>query len=209
MDELALLEADSIEAYQAAESASIRIPAPDFTGSLEYIDSLASRASLTLSRRDAVAITTAIADNFHYLSPLLRSQAVPSPADAGFSVSTDFRPLGDARRFDPEFSVRAPRALNRSSARVVASRVSPRIRNDFPPGWRNPLDPSRETDDLNRAMRSIERRISRKPFQFKRPNQVVICLKRKIRRQVMNALGFAGGTGFRVPHRTYWSKVVC
>lgn len=210
MDELSLLEADSIglQAVRAAESAKSLLPAADFTASLDYIDSLASRRSLTVSRRDLSLITTAAMSSFDYLSPLKDSKAVPSQTDVGFYSSTDFRPLGDARRFDPEFSVRPPRALVRSASRVNAY-VSPR--NDFPPGWRNPLDPDRSTDDLNRAMREAERRIFRKPFSFRRPNQVVICLKRKIRRAVMHASGFAGGTnsGFRPPRRTYWSKVVC
>jgi hypothetical protein len=207
MDDLSLLEAGSIDDAVAAEPASSSLPAPDFTGSLDYIDALARRNSLTLSRRDAFAITTAV-NGFDYLSPLLSSKAVPTPTDVGFNFSSDFRPLGDARRFDPEGFVRSPRALVRSSARVVSPSTPYRV----PPGWRNPLDPTRSPGDIERAMRDIERRVFRKPWasrSFSVPDQVVICLKRKVRRNVMHAFGFAGGYGFRIPRRTYWSSVIC
>lgn len=200
MDELSLLEADAIE------SALPPRQAPDFTGSLDYIDSLASRRALTLSLRDAAAITMAV--NYRPSSLSLDvGQAMQGPTDVGYSSVSDFRPLGDARRFDPEFSVRAPRALVRSASRVVSSRPVAH----FPPGWRNPLDPDRSTEELNRVIGEIERRVHRKPFKnyFDRPNQVVICLKRKIRREVMNAFGYAGETGFNPPKRTYWSRIIC
>jgi hypothetical protein len=211
MDELLLLEGEAIEAAAAA-SPKKYLPAPDFTGSLDYIDSLASRRALTLSRRDVATITTAAFDGFSYLSPLNVSKAVPGETDVSFNLSTDFRPLGDARRFNPEFSIRPPAALSRSASRIVANPRSPQ--NRFPPGWRNPLDPDRDTDELNRVMEEMERRARRKPFAryFKKPNQVVICLKRKLRRAVMHATGFSGmpgNPGFRPPVRTYYSKVIC
>lgn len=217
MDELSLLVGPSIRAARrVARRPKFTLPAADFTASLDYIDSLASRRALALSRRDVAIITTAASNGFDYLSPLFVNKAVPSPSNDGFRVSSDFRPLGDARRFDPEYFVRPPRALVRSSSRVVASRVSPvrsPLRASFPPGWRNPLDPTRDIDDLNRAMRESERRVLRRPFKnyFERPNQIVICLKRKIRRAIMHASGFAGGTnsGFRPPTRTYYSSVIC
>lgn len=204
MDDLSLLGELS-----TSESENNSLPTADFTASLDYIDSLASRRALTLSRRDALAITTAV-NGFDYLSPLLSTKAVPSPTDVGFNVSTDFRPLGDARRFNPEVSL-APLGLVRSSSSVVAPSSPYRV----PPGWRNPLDPTRSPGDIERSMRDMERRTLRRPFadlgqrRFRVPNQVVICLKRKIRRNVMHAFGYAGGFGFRIPRRTYWSKVIC
>lgn len=218
VDLLSSLEADTIEAVQAAESrlgavsAQTKLPAPDFTGSLDYIDSLASRRSLTVSKRDLAQITTAAMSTFDYLSPLVDSKAVLSPTDVGFRQSTDFRPLGDDRRYYPE-SVRPLRALSRSAIRVYDSpiRLSPKAA--FPPGWRNPLDPDRSTEDLNRVMEEMERRLRRAgPFSRRRfgwRDQVVICLKRKIRRNVMAAMGHMGRSGFNPPRRTYWSKVVC
>lgn len=204
MDELSLLVDDAIETEAVAASASPKLPAPDFTGSLEYIDSLASRSAVALSRRDVATITTALS-TFDYLSPLLNKQAVPGPTERSFSVSTDMRPLQDARMFDPERSSRGPVGLVRSSSRVVAS---PPL-NKFPPGWRNPLDPYRDPAEIERSLNESQRRVQRKPFAFRKPDQVVICLKRKMRKAVMHAFGFAGLTGFRKPRRTYWSRVVC
>lgn len=212
MDELSLLEAGSIDEAVALESASTLLPAADFTASLDYIDSLASRSALALSRRDVATIATAVS-SFLYLSPFLDKKAVPGPSDDGFNFSTDFRPLGDARRFDPEELVRPPRALVRSSARVVSP-----SNFDVPPEWK-PKDPtdrrSREDQFLEEARRAYEitSRARRKgPFsrrQFSKPNQVVICLKRKIRREVMNAFGFAGRRFFKKPRYNYWSRVIC
>lgn len=206
-DVLSLLEAGTIEELRALEPASNTLPAADFTASLDFIDSLASRRSLSISRRDLATITTA--SSFDYLSPAVEGlRAVPSASDDAFNVSTDFRPLGDARRWQPEEFRLAPKALVRRASQVIDSQVYPR--NDFPPGWRNPLDPGRSTGELDRVVRDIERRARRpSPFAFRRPNQVVICLKRKIRRQVMNAFGYAGSSGFRAPRRTYWSRVIC
>lgn len=210
MDELSLLEADSIgaRALAEAESASRRLPAPDFTGSLEYIDSLASRVSVSISQRDLATIATGLINTYDYLSPLLSDKAVLASSYDDSISKTDFRPLGDARRFDPEVRMRPPRALVRSASRIVSPL------NEFPPGWRNPLDPDRPTGDINRAIDEMERRARRQPFKnwsrrFEKPNQVVICLKRKIRRQVMAAMGYLGGYGFKPPVRTYYSRIIC
>lgn len=221
MDELSLLAGRDIAVIQAAERRYLskllsRLPAPDFTGSLDYIDSLASRSALALSQRNIATIATAAEGSFSYLSPLNVRKAVLTPTDVGFLSSLDFRPLGDARRFDPEFRIRPPRALVRSSARVVSPLLSD---PDFP-AWR-PKDPTvtpdkwrreyeRESESIGKALR----RSRRHPFanyhrRFSHPNQVIICLKRKIRRQVMAAAGQLGRSGFHPPVRTYWSSVVC
>lgn len=200
---LSLLEAAPMRA------AGKRISAADFTATFDYIDSLASRRALTLGRRDIAYITTA---DLIALSPSVgRIKAVPGPIERSFYSSTDFRPLGDARRYHPEFTFRRPASLVRSSVDVVSPSYYPRIRNDFPPGWRNPLDPDRSTEDLNRTMREIERRALRNPWRnyFRNRSQAVICLKRQMRKQIMHASGFAGLTGFRAPKRNYWSRIYC
>lgn len=215
MDELSLLVADSIESAELLSSASTirglesavnHLPAPDFTGSLAYIDSLTSRSALALSRRDLATIATALS-TFDYFSPLINSKAVPgSVEDRAFNASTDFRPLGDARRFDPEVSFRPPRALSRAAPRVTASRPL----NAFPPGWRNPLDPTRDPAEIDRALKQhVERSVHPWARKFEQPNRTVICLKRKVRKGVMHAFGFAGLRGFRPARRNYWSRVFC
>lgn len=44
---------------------------------------------------------------------------------------------------------------------------------------------------------------------FASPSRVMVCIRRKIRRGVMHALGYAGKTGFRRSHRNYYSSVRC
>lgn len=46
-------------------------------------------------------------------------------------------------------------------------------------------------------------------YGFENPWKVIICLKRKMRREVMNALGYAGKTGFQKPKYTQFSYVRC
>lgn len=41
------------------------------------------------------------------------------------------------------------------------------------------------------------------------PYKMIICLKRKARREIMNALGMAGKTGFKKPKYTQFSYVKC
>lgn len=204
-DELSLLEADPI-ADEGLRSASSSLPAPDFTGSLDYIDSLASRSIVSISQRDLAMIATGIS-SFDYLSPVVKP--VFGPHERAFSVSTDMRPLQDARYFNPHKRFEAPRALVRSSSRVVST-PSSRIRSQFPPGYRNPLDPDRSTEDLNDALRRIDRIGTRRnPFAYSRPNQVIDCLKRKARKAVLASLGFPSFRPWVKPRRNYWSRVIC
>lgn len=46
-------------------------------------------------------------------------------------------------------------------------------------------------------------------YGFEHPWQTIICLKRKMRREVMNALGYAGKSGFKKPKYTQFSYVRC
>lgn len=196
MDELSLLLDDS-----TVESALPSLEAPDFTGSLSYIDSLASRSALAFSQRDILAIATA--------SSATNSGSADQSAVLGedlSSISTDFRPLGDARRFNPE-GFTAPLGLSRSSFSLVSPSIH---RSMFPDRFVNPLDPSRDVGDLNRTFTDIERRVSRRPFAFRQPSRVVTCLKRKIRRQVMASLNFPYRPWpFTKRRSNAFSRVIC
>lgn len=44
---------------------------------------------------------------------------------------------------------------------------------------------------------------------FVRPERVLICVRRKIRREIMHALRFAGGSGNRRPNYNEYSSVSC
>lgn len=44
---------------------------------------------------------------------------------------------------------------------------------------------------------------------FANPTHVAMCLRRKIRREVLHALKVAGGKGFKKPRRNAWSDIGC
>lgn len=46
-------------------------------------------------------------------------------------------------------------------------------------------------------------------YGFQNPSKIVICVKRKIRREVMHALGLSGKVGQKSPHFTSYSRVRC
>lgn len=46
-------------------------------------------------------------------------------------------------------------------------------------------------------------------YGFANPLKVIICLKRKIRKEVLHALGIAGKTGFKTPTYNAYSRVRC
>lgn len=209
MDLLGLLEADSIEAEEAvsaAESALPSLPAPDFTGSLDYIDSLANRSSVSISQRDVANIATGLSE-YDYLSTKFQRPVLGRQQVALTDFTSDSGPLQDRRLFDPEGSFRRHAAAVRSSSDVVSSP----IRSEFPPNYRNPLDPGRDVADLNFTMSEMERRVRRQPFAFRKPSQVDICLKRKIRKGVMHALNVPYMPWYlrAKPKRSYWSRVIC
>lgn len=44
---------------------------------------------------------------------------------------------------------------------------------------------------------------------FREPDRVLVCVRRAVRREVMHAIGKAGGTGQRPPKRSWLSSVSC
>lgn len=46
-------------------------------------------------------------------------------------------------------------------------------------------------------------------LQFSAPKEVVVCVKRKVRKEVLHALGKSGKTGQKKPRRNYFSDVRC
>lgn len=51
--------------------------------------------------------------------------------------------------------------------------------------------------------------LERARLGFVDPWKVIICLKRKMRKEIMHAFGYAGKTGFKKPHFTQYSYVRC
>lgn len=121
----------------------------------------------------------------------LRSRSVRSP---GVAVFPTFKlgpvdPLGlhvlrqveDRRRWHPAGFLRPPGAFVRSAARQVVKSKSNALRND------------------------ISSRIG-----FAVPKKVLVCVRRKQRKEVLHALGKAGGRGItRRRRRNDWSNVDC
>lgn len=70
-------------------------------------------------------------------------------------------------------------------------------------------------DGPHRAARSISGRSDHrlidpwKGISFDRPDEVVICVRRKTRKEVMHALKHAGKAGQRRPRRNRYSDVEC
>lgn len=128
------------------------------------------------------------------LSDRRRSQSVPwvvSPSSA------DPRPLARARRFD---------AVMRLRAMVTALED----RRFF-----NPLGPARAPISLGPQRRfrpavtySSSPGVIPIGIGFARPNTVGICVRRKVRREVLFAKNKSGGR-HRRPRRNYWSSVKC
>lgn len=87
----------------------------------------------------------------------------------------------DRRRFDPRRSLAPPGALSRA-ARVL--RVA---------------SPSQYSTDPGRVPVGIT---------FAAPEKVAICVRRRVRKEVLFAKGRGGG-GNRPPRRNYWSDVQC
>lgn len=46
-------------------------------------------------------------------------------------------------------------------------------------------------------------------IEFTQPKQVLICVRRQRRREILHALGKAGQKGQRKPKRNFWSEVSC
>lgn len=100
-------------------------------------------------------------------------------------LSTVLRELEDRRTFHPDGGLRVPVAFRRSSAKLVASRVQkwPVVRtwNDIPVG-----------------------------VSFSVPFDVLRCVRRKVRKEVIHALRLTGkGAGAKRRRRDDFSNVRC
>lgn len=96
-----------------------------------------------------------------------------------------------------------------SHVRARATLLSLEDRREFHPAirWLRPARALRRD-----AARVVERhggtQARRAVFGFNVPNLVSICVRRKVRREVLLAMGRGGG-GKRRPRRNSWSDIVC
>lgn len=172
-----VVELDELESLLLGGSEGAAVPARpgEFRGSMEYIESLPEEPPLSLSLGISAGRDTADIANF---APLLLEEAeLP-------------RPMVDNRRFDPTQDVN-PGERIRGAARLV----------DFDPNHDvDPLTGETPEEYKVRVDKLWKRMSDRKnPFsgrsarmQFNQPSWLDICVKRKIRREVMHALGLSG-----------------
>lgn len=96
---------------------------------------------------------------------------------------TSLRELEDRRLFSPDKSVRGPASIRRQQARLTQP-----VRRA-----KNPHRPS--------PLHALP--------AFHMPERVALCVRRKIRKEVLHAFKVAGKSGLKKPRRNFWSKVKC
>lgn len=109
----------------------------------------------------------------------------------------------DRRVWHPSGSDAWPVSTFESNPRVTDSSV---IDPDI---WRRIHKPLKKIDWAGEAKKSWRLAPATTKWTWEDPYKMIICLKRKMRREVMNALGWAGKTGFKKPKYTQFSYVRC
>lgn len=109
-------------------------------------------------------------------------------------LSVPLTEIEDRRTFHPLGRFRPPRLVNGVAAQVgLVNRGKPSV-----------ASPS--LSKFNRSLRSQTKAL----VAFQEPDRVVMCLRRKQRREVLHAKGIAGSKmRFRAPRRTPFSEVSC
>lgn len=114
------------------------------------------------------------------VAPSLRSPLIKP------SVPVDLRLLEDRRRFDPELARRA-KAVTRKATQLVIDPERERKRQIF----KDTLKYSSRFGPFNVKMFD-EAPYLRPDVRFRLPKLVAICVRRKIRKEIMHASGHAG-----------------
>lgn len=204
-----------------ARRSALASPAADFTASLNFIDSLASRSVLSLSRRDVARIATAV--NWGSLSGRSPQKAVPLSFLLDESlISLSSPPRGDGRFFHPQGVSRPVGTYSRDASDLVdpdpffprrkapSRKVSPVTYPGLPeptpdfPAVTYPPDWKSRRDRVERVFKEFGRALS-----FRRPSHVEICLRRRMRRQVLMSAGIFRRHYIKPPIFTQWSRVIC
>lgn len=110
--------------------------------------------------------------------------SIANPLDSLFRLPR-FSPVNlslfeDRRTYHPERAARPAFSLPRMASRLVA-----------------------------REARGRSGRQTKAPVAFADPNRVLVCVRRKRRKEVLHARGIAGSRGFRRPRRSFYSEVSC
>lgn len=112
----------------------------------------------------------------------LLTPSEPWPVFPTFGTTSRLSEVDDGREFDPGRRVSAARSLSGGAARVV---------------------------DRSPVVRSFDNkpRLSHGHLQFDAPRDVVVCVRRRRRREVLHAKRRLNGRGAR--RRSEWSNVFC
>ena len=137
--------------------------------------------------------TTATANSGAYLGPattpvLLRSALSRKPLNL----------YEDRRFYHPEGIFAWPQSL--------VSKV-PRVDETDFERWKRISKPKRRLNWAEESRKSLVR--ARIRIGWDNPWKMIICLKRKVRREVMHAMGLAGASRFKKPRWTQFSYVRC
>jgi len=111
------------------------------------------------------------------------NRRLPTPLSKSISLPrSDFREFEDRRTFHPERSSRRPRSFSGTAKLTISHAVNNKESYNFPDSQR---------------------------VAFATPEKVLICVRRKIREQVLHALRKTGKAGQKKPRRTPYSEVTC
>lgn len=97
----------------------------------------------------------------------------------------------DRRTFNPEGDLAPARSFNQSRHRLIYPNSQPNVNKNRTPS---------NTRTIKYPSASIA---------FDNPDKVLICARRKIRKEVLHALKKSGKTGQRRPRYNYYSKISC
>lgn len=99
----------------------------------------------------------------------------------------------DGRTYFPSPVTPSPRTYRGKPARITIQPGRARARA------RKPSSP----------LGALQANFGRAQLQFAAPDAVLVCVRRKRRKQVLHAKRIAGRSGLRKPRRNFWSSVSC
>lgn len=109
----------------------------------------------------------------------------------------------DRRLWHPEGAAAYPVSMVSKTPRIMdQSEIDPDV-------WRRIHKPLRSIPWTKMARESMHLAPATTVWGWDNPSKMIICLKRKIRREIMHAFGMSGKTGFKKPRFTQFSYVRC
>jgi len=156
-----------------------------------------SKSNNTKRRRDTSPITNA---------PLSDALS-PSPRSFFDTLPNLLRSIEDRRNWHPEGSRAPARSISHPRHRLQSVMRNVNIRNTL----KTIRSPSLNLPNLKKPQLPS---IARDVIGFEQPQNVLVCIRREQRRQVLHALQKTGRKGrggkpFKLPHFNEYSKITC